>query len=756
MSPSATVADLLDRLTRSEKLRLVRGGVDPDGRATGYVPPIPRVGIPASSMTDGPTGVRAGRSTAYPASMALAAAWDPELAERFGAALATEARTKGFDAVLGPGVNLLRDPRCGRSFEYLGEDPLLTSSVGAAVVRGIESRDALAVAKHFVANHQERDRLTVSAEVGERALRELYFPGFEAAVRAGAGGVMTAYNRVGGVYASEHRRLLTAVLREEWGFEGVTVSDWGAVHDGAEAAIAGLDLEMPGVSARDLLTDDRGRPVGPRRFARRWPIWLPSDREDLLRAVFAPAADEPDAWELLRPTPFARDLPEALDRGALSPARLDEMVERLLGRYERLGVVGARDRVAVESDPGGWRRLAREVAVRGTVLLKNAAGTLPLDADPGTVALLGADADEAKASGGGSAAVTPRRRVSPLSGLRRRVGAGSEVVFERGVPRVGRLPLPEVPLLPRLRERDPRFEDAVDAAAGADVAVVVAGDAATEGADRPDLSLPGAQDRLIRAVADTGTPTVVVLTTSGPVEMPWLDAVDAVVEVWYPGQEAGDALARVLFGDDDPGGRLPVTFGAAAGDYPAKTRAQYPGVRGRAGYREARYDEGIFVGYRGFDAGGTAPLFPFGHGLSYANFAYRDLVVDGEVPEVRSAGESPTPLDSVATAEATVENVGDRAGREVVQAYVEPEGSVGADGSKSTSEPFPRPPRELAGFTSVELAPGESRTVSVPLADRAFAVYDERASGWVVDRDAFTVAVGRSSRDLRPSARLGE
>ena len=721
------VEDLLHELRVDEKLRLVRGGVDPEGNATGYVPPIDRLGIPACAFSDGPLGIRAGEATAFPASIALAATWDSTLAERFGSALADEARAKGFEGVLAPGLNIIRVPQCGRNFEYYSEDPHLAARMATATVSGIESRDVLSTPKHYLANNQEASRMSVSAEVGERALREIYLPATVAAIEEGdAGIVMAAYNRVNGTHMTEHRRLLTDLLKDELGFGGLVMSDWWAVHDGAAAAKAGLDLEMPGVALSDLLTED-GRPVRPRELARRWPIWLPSSLHDAVDAVLGASTEGPEFAEMLR-SPFARSLPGALDRGGLSTARLDDMVRRLLGQYERIGLLDSRGQPADEREIQGHRSLAQEIAVRGTVLLKNANDTLPLsDTDVDRIAVLGPNADTAKTGGTGSSRVTPAQTVSPLQGVRRHVGDAIDVEFERGCSPIEKPPSFDVPFFGRGGQTHPRIESAVRVADRSDVAVVVVQDDAGEGADRETLSLPGAQDRLVTAVAETGTPTVVVLATSGPVEMPWLDGVDTLVQTWYPGQEAGGALAAVLFGDRAPGGRLPVTFGAAAGEYPANTRRQYPGIKGQEGYPKTEYDEGIFVGYRHFDRADIEPLFPFGHGHSYTEFAYHDLAVEtgsGDVPSV--------------TLRVTVENVGDRDGREVVQAY------VGTDAGR-----LPRPPRELAGFVPIALDAGATQTVEIPLSERAFAVYDTAIEDWVVDADSFVVAVGRSSRDLR-------
>ena len=727
---SREAADLVATLTRGEKLRLVRGAY-PDWEETkpgaaGYLSPIPRLEVPALRFEDGPLGVKSADGTGFPSALALGASFDTGLAERLGEAMGAEARAHGVDVLLAPGCNLVRVPHCGRNFEYYGEDPHHTAGLTAATVRGIQSQGVVATPKHYVANNQEHERVSASAEVDERALRELYLPAFEAAVADGdAGAVMAAYNRVNGAYATEHRELLTDVLKDEFGFDGPVVSDWWAVQDGPRAASAGLDLEMPGVGAIDwaVMLDER---LGPLRvLERHWPDAVPGPEEAaawLFENKGGPGGDPSP-----RRSAFARTLPRALERGALTADRLDDMAERVLTLHARVGALDGdrRRRRSVDVDRSAHRDLARRIATRGTVLLKNADGTLPLDPDA-SVAAIGPHVDAAKTGGGGSSEVWDTETVSPLAGLRRR--SRGPVRAARGHPPIGRrLPVDLERALPSIgpfgTDGTASIDAARAAAADADVAGVVVQDAAGEGRDRDSLSLPGDQDALISAVADVAERTVVALQTAGPVETPWLDAVDAVLEAWYPGQEAGAALAAVLYGDVDPGGRLPVTFATAA-DYPTAVPERYPGLDGADGYPEVRYGEGVFVGYRYFDAREVDPLFPFGHGLSYATFAYRDL---------EAALEGTEPSVSV-----TVENVGDRRGREVVQVYARPR-----DASVR------RPPRELAGFAALSLEVGERRTVDVGLDERAFAVYDTTAGDWVTDADAFALECGRSSRDIR-------
>ncbi|WP_129112907.1 beta-glucosidase [Halegenticoccus tardaugens] len=710
--PTGTVADLLCALTREEKLGLVRGTSDPEGAATGYVAGVERLGVPPFRLVDGPLGVRAGgrEATAFPASLALAAAFDPDLAREAGAALGREAKARGQDAVLAPGANVVRVPACGRNFEYYSEDPALAGRLAAAVIEGLQSEDVVATVKHYVANNQETDRCRVSAEVDERTLRELYLRPFRAAVEAGAGSVMAAYNRVNGTYVTEHRHLLRDVLKGEWGFDGYVVSDWFATESTVDAANAGLDLEMPGVPAAG--EDDAAGGAS---------------------SEFDPEAGGDFAGgipDITRGGLFGAPLGEAIDAGEVPEDRLDDMVARILGQMERVGRLdGDRDGGAIDTPE--HRALAEGIAARGTVLLEND-GVLPLS-DAASVAAIGPNVRDATLGGGGSSETTPFDATSPAEGIRAR--ADGAVTVARGVP-----PIEERSLFDALPFGDegggdeagsdgeadgwddeaagdphPDLDEAVAAARGADVAVVFVRDTATEGMDRDDLRLPGEQNDLVRAVAAANDRTAVVVNSSGPVELPWRDDVAAILEAWYPGQADGRAIASILYGDRDPSGRLPITF-AAEDDYPATEPARYPGVDGRA-----RYEEGLLVGYRHFDVAAVEPVYPFGHGLSYADFAYGDgVVVDGSAVGV------------------DVENVGDRPGREVVQAYVRPPSVDGVE----------RPVRELAGFAAISLAPGERRRVALDLDERAFGRYDPDA-GWTIDSGSYDVEIGRSIEDVR-------
>ena len=727
---SPRVEQILTELTREEKLRLVRGLDDPERTATGYLPAIDRLGVSEYRLVDGPLGVRAEgkRATAFPAPIAVAATFDPDLAHEKGAAMAREVRALGQHALLAPGANLIRVPHCGRNFEYYSEDPVVAARMTAGAVTGIHDEDVIATVKHYVANNQETDRVSVSSEVDERTLRELYLRPFRAAVEADVGSVMTAYNRVNGTHMSDHTRLVSDVLKAEWGFDGYVVSDWYGTESTVGAATAGLDLEMPGVAASDEPDDQ-------------WP---------------SPEEFEGEAAEIMGGLPdgtraglFGEPLAAAIDAGEVSPDRLEDMVRRLLEQRERVGhledAAEDGDGAVADSTPDGedaldtpaHRRLAERLAARGIVLLEND-GVLPL-ANETDVAVIGPNVNTATLGGGGSSETTPFRSTTPAEGIRAR--ADGAVTVARGVETVPDLSLFDVlPFVgdgetesatedePTAAEpvgidaAEPRIGAAVEAARDAAVAVVFVRDRTTEAKDRNSLRLPGKQDELVEAVAATAEETVVVVASSGPVELPWREDVDAILEAWYPGQADGAATASILYGDRDPSGRLPVTF-APAGTYPTSEQRRYPGVGG-----EAQYTEGAFIGYRHFDTDDVAaePTYPFGHGHSYVEFSYRDAtVVDDRTVRV------------------TVENVADRSGREVVQAYVRP----------PDSSPVERPTRELAGFESIALEAGETRTVDLALESRALGRYDLE-DGWTVDPGTYTVAVARSARDVRKTVSL--
>jgi beta-glucosidase len=675
MAENESLAALVGGLTVEQKAALCLGS------DFWHTAPVDAAGVESIMMSDGPHGLRKqpGRTedvglsgsvpaTCFPTASALGSSWDPELAREVGAALGAEARAQDIAVVLGPGINIKRSPLCGRNFEYLSEDPHLAGRLAAAMVEGLQSQQVGASVKHFAANNQETDRMRVSADVDERALREIYLPAFEHVVTtARPWTVMCSYNKVNGEYASQNRWLLTDVLRAEWGFDGLVVSDWGAVHDRVAALAAGLDLEMPpnlGVSDRALV--------------------------------------------------------EAVASGRLDAALLDQAAARVLQLVER-----ARRRQPSAMSSDAHHGLARRAAAESMVLLKNDGDVLPLPAAPGlTVAVIGEFARTARFQGMGSSQVSPTRVDVPLDEL---IAAlpGAAIRFAAGFRTDGA----EGARAEGARADAELAAEALRCAAGADVVVAFLGlppADESEGLDRRHIDLPGAQtDLLLKlAAAVPGTPIVVVLFNGSAVRTAaWDHAASAVLECWLGGQAIGSALADVLTGAVNPSGRLAETIPLRLQDCPSFLN--FPGEEGHV-----RYGEGVFVGYRGFDAVGMPVAYPFGHGLSYTTFGYSDL-------EVTQAGSADAG-DLTVTVTCMVTNAGARSGREAVQLYV-------ADADASVA----RPPRELKAFSKVDLAPGEQRRITLTLTCRDFSYWSQAHRRWVLEPGEFQVAVGASSRDLR-------
>lgn len=658
-------AELVAELTLEEKASLTSGASFWTTKA------VERVGIPSIVLTDGPHGVRLQRgsadhlgiadsipATCFPPAVALGSAWDPELAERVGRALGEEARAEGVGVLLGPGINIKRSPLCGRNFEYLSEDPIVSGVLGAALVRGLQSQGVGASLKHFAANNQEFDRMRASSDVDPRPLREIYLRGFHRVVEdAQPWTVMCSYNRLNGVYTSEDPWLLTSVLRDEWGFDGLVVSDWGAVNDRVVGLPAGLDLEMPSSDGR---TDAQ-----------------------LVEAVRDGRLDE-----------------AALDLAVL---RAVELAQKAVAGSDPTALIGGGS-----YDIDAHHALAREAAARGVVLLHND-GVLPLAAAQ-KVAVLGEFARTPRYQGAGSSLINPTRLDTALAEIERLTG--SAPAFAPGFT------------LDAKADADPELiAEAVAVAADAEVVLAFLGlpaAAESEGFDREHLRLPAAQLALLDAVRAVNPNVVVVLANGSVVELPFAGDVRAVVEGWLGGQAGAGGVTDVLYGVVNPSGRLTETIPLRLEDTPAYL--DFPGEFGHV-----RYGEGLFVGYRWYDARDAAVHYPFGHGLSYTTFEYSGLEVAADADGL--------------TARITVTNTGDRAGREVVQLY------TGLAGSK-----VQRAPRELKGFASVELAPAESREVTIPVRRDDLAYWDVRVDRWVVEAGEYTVAVGASSRDLRAEA----
>lgn len=794
---SDKIEALLSQMTLEEKISLLAGA------DAWHTVAIPRLGIPAIKMTDGPLGARgadepAGPTSAcFPGGTALSATWNPELVERVGRALADEVKSKGAHILLAPTVNIHRSPLAGRNFECFSEDPYLTARMAVAYINGLQSQGVGACIKHFVCNDSEFERHTISSEVGERALREIYLRPFQIALReAKPWAVMSSYNRINGTYASENDRLLLDILKGEWGFEGIVISDWYGTYS-PNVVKGGLDLEMP----------------GPAR-------WM---GDHALAAVKA---------------------------GQVNEDRINDKVRRLLRTIQKAGAFDHPDLLPERAiNRPEHQQLARAAAAEAMVLLKNDHALLPLNLKQiRSIAVIGENARWASIMGGGSVRVWPHYVVSPLQGIQS--WAGDRVSYALGCPMHRRIPLfdanwlrqgmtldyfanrdlagtpvhsettrkadliwfgdtlphvdpahfsarltgvfaapesgvytfslfcigkgrlfidgqaiislwddradqkevmatTEVKLTagqahelrveyasaPGSRWRNLRLgcmlkppadplAEAVALAARSDVAIVFAGlthEWESEGFDRPDMELPGEQARLIEAVCAVNSNTVVVINAGSPLSMNWLDRAAAVLWAWYPGQEAGNAIADVLFGDVNPSGRLPMTFPRRLQDNPAYIN--YPGENG-----QVYYGEGLFVGYRYYDKKGIDPLFPFGYGLSYTTFEYSNLVVEvGDPIRLR----------------VDVRNTGTRAGKEVVQVYV-----------RDVQSRLMRPEKELKAFAKVTLLPGETQTVTFTLDEEALAYYDPARPGWVTEAGEFEVLVGSSSRDIRLQSRF--
>jgi beta-glucosidase len=686
-TPAERAAVMLAQMTLAEKLALLEGyfATDfeqnkftaPEGSregSAGYVPGIARLGIPPQWQTDAGLGVASqGRArhkrvaTALPSGPATAATFDPELAYAAGRMIGREARAYGFNVMLGGGVNLLREPRNGRNFEYAGEDPLLAGTIVGAEIAGVQSNHVIDTVKHYALNDQETDRGTGNFNIDEAAFRTSDLLAFELSIERGRpGSAMCAYNLVDGLHACESPFLLTRVLRDDWGWQGYVMSDWGAAHSTAAAANAGLDQESG---------------YGLQRNA-----WLGADK-----------------------------LKAALDKGEVTPARIDLMAGRILTAMFAHGLIDNPVTGTGPIDFAADRAVAQADAEAGIVLLKNQGDLLPLAGGGGRIAIIGGHADKGVLSGGGSSQVYPEGE-NAVPGLKPTSWPGPVVYYPSA-------PLAELRKL--LPEATIDYADGTDPAAAArlaaasDIVVVFGTQWASESIDVP-LRLDGEQDALIEAVAAANPRTIVVLETGGPVLMPWAAKVPAIVEAWYPGRMGGAAIANVLTGKVNPSGHLPMTFPRSLDQLP------YPGEPRR---KEATYTEGATVGYKWFDAKGLEPLFPFGHGLSYTRFAYSDLKV--------------TRTDEGVVATLTVTNTGDRAGADAVQLYVSPPPSSGWEA-----------PKRLAGFAKVTLWPGHATRVSIAVDPRLLSFWDPTIPGWSRIPGAYTFRAGHSSRDLGQSVRI--
>lgn len=653
---------ILKSLTLEEKAGLC------SGRDFWHTKAVERLGVPSVMMCDGPHGLRkqVGESDhlginvsieteCYPTASALASSFDRQVLRDLGKALGQECRAEDVAMLLGPGLNMKRSPLCGRNFEYFSEDPYLAGEMGAAYIQSLQEQGVSACVKHFAANNQETMRMSGSSELDERTLEEIYLPAFEAAVRqGGARGVMCAYNAINGVFCAENRRLLTDTLRGKWGFDGVVVTDWGAVKDRVKGLEAGLDLEMPG-------------------------------------------------------GPGAQDaaIVEAVRNGTLDEEVLDKTVRRLLRWLEQSRSADGRN---TDFDRDKAHELSGRLAARCAVLLKNDERILPLNPD-GNVVFIGEFAVTPRYQGAGSSHINARRVTSAAEAAEGRVG------YVQGYD----LCHPE--------RAAALLAQAVAAAKTADTVVVFAGlpdSFETEGCDRDTMALPEDQNALIEAVAAATPNVVVVLHGGSAMELPWIQRVKAVLYMHLGGSDVGEATVKLLYGEENPGGRLAETWPLRLEDNPSYLN--FPGEEGIVNYAED-----IFIGYRYYDKKKMEVLFPFGHGLSYTRFAYSDFALSAETMD-----DTEELLVSC-----TVQNIGETAGSEVVQLYV-------GDVESSVR----RPVRELKGFERVDLTPGEKKNVSFRLSKRAFAYYEPKIHDWFVENGAFCIEIGASSRDIRLSGRV--
>ncbi len=694
------IETLLEQLTLEEKIGMIHGaGLF---RTEG----VERLGIPELYMSDGPMGVRAefaddewrnvGTTEDYvsymPCNSAIASTWNTELAESAGEVLGAEARGRGKDVILAPGINIKRSPLCGRNFEYMSEDPRLVEELVVPMVKGIQKSDVAACVKHFAANSQETERLWVDTIVDRRTLEEIYFPGFKAAVeKGGIFSLMGAYNLLNGEHCCTSKSLLNKVLREEWGFDGMIVSDWGGVHDTKLAAESALDIEMDVVYTFDQHS-------------------------------------------------MAQPLLEKIRAGELSEDLVDEKIRNILRMMLRLNMIGenSADRKSGTYNTQEHRGKLLDAARESIILLKNEQELLPVnEKTAGKIAVIGQNAAAIHSNGGGSAEIKALYEISPLMGIKKLLGGNGKVTYAPGyaIPsKVHRDGISwQADSTKHLDEATPQMteeqtaqdekkaaayrEEALRLAAESDTVIFVGGlnhDYDVEGLDRNDMKLPYGQDELVEALLEVNENVIVVMYAGSPVEMPWADKAKAIVWSYYAGMEGGTAIAEVLFGRVNPSGKLAETFIKDVSQCPAHTIGEF------AKTDKVEYKEGVMVGYRYYDTKNTPVNFCFGHGLSYTGFSYSDMDATADKVTV------------------TVKNTGAREGSEVVQLYVKPLHSQ-----------KDRPMHELKAFTKIFLKAGEEKKVEMVLNSKDFTYYDMEKQDFVVESGEYEIEIGASSRDIR-------
>lgn len=693
------VEDALSRMTLREKIAIIHA------QSKFSSPGVPRLGIAELWCTDGPHGIRPevlwdeweqarwtnDSCTAYPALTCLAATWNREIADLYGVSIGEEARYREKDILLGPGVNIYRTPYCGRNFEYMGEDPYLASEMVVPYIQGVQRQGVAACVKHYALNNEELYRHQVDVDLSDRALYEIYLPAFKAAVtKGGAWSIMGSYNKYRGTYACHNDRLLNQILKSEWGFDGVVVSDWGGTHSTIEAIRNGLDLEFGS--------------------------WTDGLREGASNAY--------DMYYMAMP------YLDLIESGEVGTEELDDKVRRVLRITFRTAMNPYKPYGAMCSE--AHTEAARRIGEEGIVLLKNERNNLPIATDAKRILVVGENAVKMMTVGGGSSSLKVKHECSPLEGIERYYAGKAEVIWARGY--VGDITGDYNGVVTGQNLADDRsveelISEAVALAKDADHVIFIGGlnksdrqDA--EGFDRVQYDLPYAQDELIEALAKATKHLSVVLVSGNAVAMPWLDDVESVVQTWYLGSEAGNALVRVLSGEVNPSGKLPFTFGYKLEDYPSHAEGMtFPNPD------KVYYSEDIFVGYRGFEKRGIKPLFAFGHGLSYTEFEYSDI---------RLSKEHITKGETLQLS-VTITNRGKRSGKEVIQLYI-------ADKEASVARPI----KELKGFEKVALEAGESKVVSFDISPEALSFYDDSGKGeWRSESGEFEVLVGSASDDIR-------